>query len=82
MAERLQNKKVLLTQCQDYMGPAINALFASEGARVVVNARSTYDVDRVVDSINESGSDAFGCVADIGTADGARSLVASLLIRT
>ena len=31
---RLENKKVLVTQCDDYMGPAIGELFAAEGAAV------------------------------------------------
>jgi 2-keto-3-deoxy-L-fuconate dehydrogenase len=31
---RLNNKKVLITQSSDYMGPAINKLFADEGAIV------------------------------------------------
>lgn len=32
---RLENKKVLVTQCDDYMGPAICELFAAEGAAVI-----------------------------------------------
>jgi 2-keto-3-deoxy-L-fuconate dehydrogenase len=35
MSRRLQDKKVLLTQSKDYMGPAINELFTSEGATVI-----------------------------------------------
>ncbi|MFT4676213.1 MAG: 2-keto-3-deoxy-L-fuconate dehydrogenase [Patiriisocius sp.] len=34
MSKRLQNKKVLVTQCDDYMGPAICKLFQAEGAAV------------------------------------------------
>lgn len=34
MNDRLQNKSVLVTQSDDYMGPAISELFASEGASV------------------------------------------------
>lgn len=34
MSNRLQGKNVLITQCNDYMGPAIHELFANEGARV------------------------------------------------
>ena len=34
MSNRLENKKVLLTQSEDYMGPAINELFTTEGAFV------------------------------------------------
>ena len=32
MSDRLKNKRVLITQCGDYMGPAIAQLFAHEGA--------------------------------------------------
>lgn len=35
MNNRLENKTILITQCSDYMGPAINELFANEGARVI-----------------------------------------------
>ncbi len=38
MSTRLQDKKVLLTQSQDYMGPAINKLFSAEGAQVTAIA--------------------------------------------
>ena len=34
MPDRLKNKRVLVTQCGDYMGPAIAQLFAQEGALV------------------------------------------------
>lgn len=34
MSTRLQDKRVLVTQCDDYMGPAICELFKAEGAAV------------------------------------------------
>ncbi|MFT7244981.1 MAG: 2-keto-3-deoxy-L-fuconate dehydrogenase [Candidatus Azotimanducaceae bacterium] len=34
MNDRLLNKKVMVTQCDDYMGPAITKLFTAEGADV------------------------------------------------
>lgn len=34
MPDRLKNKRVLITQCGDYMGPAIAQLFAHEGALI------------------------------------------------
>lgn len=37
MGERLAGKRVLVTQAGDYMGPAIAALFAQEGAQVLEN---------------------------------------------
>ena len=35
MSERLVGKKVLITQCQDYMGPAINELFTHDAANII-----------------------------------------------
>ena len=32
MGDRLQDKKILVTQRGDYMGPAIETLFSEEGA--------------------------------------------------
>ena len=57
------------------IGEAVAHRFAAEGAKVVINARSETDVQRVVESITKSGASAFGCVADMGTPEGARSLV-------
>jgi len=37
MAGRLEGKRVLITQADDYMGPATQALFASEGAQVLLD---------------------------------------------
>ena len=34
MPDRLKNKRVLVTQCIDYMGPAITQLFTQEGALI------------------------------------------------
>lgn len=40
MSDRLKDKTVLVTQCDDYMGPAIQKLFSSEGANVSAVAGS------------------------------------------
>ena len=37
MAQRLSGKRVLLTQADDYMGPATNELFTAEGAEVIAD---------------------------------------------
>ena len=37
MTQRLLNKRVLITQADDYMGPATEELFAAEGAIVTTD---------------------------------------------
>lgn len=37
MAERLDGKRVLITQANDYMGPATETLFASQGAELLLD---------------------------------------------
>jgi 2-keto-3-deoxy-L-fuconate dehydrogenase len=39
MSDRLAGKRVLVTQAEDYMGPATVALFPTEGAEVVADTR-------------------------------------------
>jgi NAD(P)-dependent dehydrogenase (short-subunit alcohol dehydrogenase family) len=39
MAGRLEGKRVLITQADDYMGPATAKLFAAEGADVIADTR-------------------------------------------
>lgn len=73
----LAGKVTIITGSGKGIGEAIARRFAAAGARVVVNARSGDDVQRVVTAIKASGAEAFGWVADIGTAKGARSLVSA-----
>ena len=37
MAGRLEGKRVLVTQAEDYMGPATIELFTEEGAEVIAD---------------------------------------------
>ena len=39
MPQRLAGQRVLITQADDYMGPATQALFAEEGAVVIADTR-------------------------------------------
>lgn len=39
----LQNKRVLITQAQDFMGPALQRVFGALGAAVVADARPLGD---------------------------------------
>lgn len=76
-ARRLNNKVAIISGSGKGIGEAIARRFAAEGAKVVINARSEDDVQRVVEEISRDGGDAFGKVADIGTAEGARALISA-----
>ena len=74
---RLEARVAIVTGSGKGIGEAIARLFASEGAKVVVNARSEDDIQGVVGAIREAGGDAYGVTADIGTADGVETLIAA-----
>ena len=74
---RLGGKVAIVTGAGKGIGEAIAKIFAREGAKVVVNARSDDDIQRVVRSIADSHGEAHAVAADIGTKEGAESLVAA-----
>lgn len=55
MSGRLNGKRVVVTQCDDYMGPATCALFAEEGAVVAADRRDLRTPDAAEQLIAESG---------------------------
>ncbi len=52
---RLANKRVVITQADDYMGPATAALFAEEGAHVIADTRNLTEADACESLIEEAG---------------------------
>jgi 3-oxoacyl-[acyl-carrier protein] reductase len=72
---RLANRTAIVTGSGLGIGAAIARLFAAEGARVVVNARSSEHVAGVVKSILDSGGQAQGVPADLGSLEGVAALV-------
>lgn len=63
---RLQGKVALVTGAGTGMGAGIARLFASEGARVVVNYRaSEVEASQVVERITAEGGEAFALQADV-----------------
>jgi 3-oxoacyl-[acyl-carrier protein] reductase len=74
--QRLAGKVAIVTGSGKGIGEAVARRFAAEGAKVIVNARTAADVERVVSALNASGGTAHGVVADVGTPEGARMLVA------
>src|SRR5262245_1028930 len=55
MGERLLGKRVLLTQADAYMGPAIERLFRAEGAAVVSDASQLQAKGAVERVVSEAG---------------------------
>jgi 3-oxoacyl-[acyl-carrier protein] reductase len=74
-SRRLGGKVAVITGAGQGIGEAIARLFTSEGASVIVNARSESKVASVAESITSEGGTAHGVVADIGTADGVEQLI-------
>ncbi len=74
---RLQGKVAVVTGSGQGIGEAIVQLFASEGAQVIVNARTESSVARVVDSIVQEGGVAHGVTADVGSPEGVDALIDS-----
>jgi 3-oxoacyl-[acyl-carrier protein] reductase len=74
---RLQGKVAVVTGSGQGIGEAIAQLFASEGAQVIVNARTESSVARVVDTIVQEGGVAHGVTADVGSPKGVDALIDS-----
>ena len=53
--KRLENKRVLVTQAEDYMGPATIELFDEHGAEVIADSRDLTQDGAVEALIEETG---------------------------
>jgi 3-oxoacyl-[acyl-carrier protein] reductase len=73
---RLDGKVAIVTGSGKGIGEAIAYRFSSLGARVVINARSADDVERVTAELTKQGAEAYGIIADIGAVDGVTALIA------
>jgi NAD(P)-dependent dehydrogenase (short-subunit alcohol dehydrogenase family) len=69
---QLENKTALITGSTKGIGFAIARLLAQEGAKVVVNGRSTESAEAAA---KEIGHGARGLAADVGTAAGCEALI-------
>lgn len=76
---RLEGKVTIVTGAGQGIGASIARLFAAEGSRVVVNARTEAKVAAVAESIGQAGGEAVGVPADIGSATGVERLVAAAI---
>jgi NAD(P)-dependent dehydrogenase (short-subunit alcohol dehydrogenase family) len=73
---RLHNKVALITGASAGIGRATAKLFAAEGAKVVVGARRTAELETLVAEIKGSGGQAAALAGDVRSEDYAKALVA------
>ena len=64
-AKLLEGKTAIITGASYGMGQSMAALFAEEGAAVVLTARGKAKLDEVVEKIKSEGGRAVGVVADV-----------------
>ena len=76
MAQRLKGKVALVTGASKGIGAAIAQMYASEGARVVVNCRSSEEAERrVVEGIKQGGGKALLVRADVSKTPDVKRMV-------
>ena len=72
---QLANKVAIVTGASSGIGRATAKLFAREGAKVVVAARRSVELDTLVDEIKSAGGQAVGLPGDVRDETYARALV-------
>lgn len=76
MSGMLDGKVILVTGAAGGIGNAAAELFAKEGAKLVLSARSEEKVAALVKSINDNGGEAIGVAADLEKPAELKALVA------
>lgn len=61
----MKDKSVIITGASRGIGEAAARKFAAQGAKVLICARSTSDIDRIADEINENNGTAFALETDV-----------------
>ncbi|WP_291982874.1 SDR family oxidoreductase [Candidatus Accumulibacter sp. ACC005] len=73
---RLSGKVAIITGASSGIGRATAKLFAAEGAKVIVSARRTGELNELVAQIRATGGEACALPGDVRSEDYARALVA------
>jgi 2-keto-3-deoxy-L-fuconate dehydrogenase len=55
MTERLEGKRILVTQADGYMGPAITDMFRKHGAEVIEDRSDPTDPDAAASAVSDAG---------------------------
>lgn len=76
---RLQGKVAIVTGGNSGVGAATAALFAQEGAKVVISARRQAQLEEVADKIREAGGEVLPVVTDISKPEDAKNLLVKTL---
>lgn len=77
--KRLEGKVAIVTGGNSGVGAATAALFAREGAKVVISARRQAQLDEVAAEIREAGGEVLAVTADISKEEDANNLLAKAL---
>ena len=72
---RLAGKRAVITGASNGIGRATAMLFASEGARLVINDVAAERLTELEQSITDTGGIARACVGDVSSPDDARAMI-------
>lgn len=75
MRKRLQGKVVVITGASSGIGEAMAKVYAADGAKVVLGARSADKLDALVDEIRRKGGEAVSQAVDVVKPDECKALI-------